>query len=368
VAAAMTVPTEHPDATTPAAPPPAPPPRRSRWRRITGLMLKGILAFVLLLLIGWTWLAVLYTDLSVDSPRTLRAALLALIALASLIFVKPRKWGVAVVLLIFVGVVAWFLTRPAQQERDWAPEYSRAPSATLEANRLTVHNIRNFDYRSETDFTPQWYDHTYDLSKLKSFDYILSYWGPTLIAHGMVAFNFEGDRPLAISVETRREKHESYSAVQGFFRQYELTYVFADERDVLRLRTNYRGEDVYVYRTRLSQALCHEFLLDYVKTANRLAQKPDWYNAGTSNCSTNILGHLAPHDPRQRFSIWILLNGRSAQHAHELGGLDQGRSFEELKKVSHINAAAQAADRDPDFSARIRAGIPEPTAPPTSPP
>jgi hypothetical protein len=350
-------------------PPPAPPPRKPLWRRLTAWLLKGLLVIVLLVVIGWSWLAVLYTDLSVNSPRTLRAAAVAIIALASLIFIRPRRWGVAVVIVLFLGVVVWFLTRPPRSDRDWAPEYVRVPSATLEGDRLTIHDVRNFDYRGETDFTPQWYDHTYDLSKLKSVDYLLSYWGPKAIAHGMVAFEFDGDRPLAISVETRREKHESYSAVQGFFRQYELIYIFADERDLLRLRTNFRGEDVYLYRTRMSPKLGREFLLDYIATANRLAQKPDWYNAGTSNCSTNILGHLTPHDARAKFSIWILLNGYSAQNMYDRGGLDQGRSFAELKKVSHINAAAKAtAHGDADFSARIRAGIPEPVAGPASRP
>ena len=343
--------------------PTAPPPRKRLWRRVILGLFNTLLVVVLLGLIGWSSLAVFYTDLSIRPPRTIAAAACAVLALASLIFIRPRKWGVAVVLLIFLGVLTWFLTRPPLNDREWAPEYTRTPSATLEGDRLTVHNVRNFEYRGETDFTPQWYDHTYDLSKLKSVDYILSYWGPTAVAHGMVSFEFEDDRPLAVSIETRREKHETYSAVEGFFRQYELIYIFADERDVLRLRTNFRNEDVYLYRTRFTPELGRTFLLDYVATANRLAREPDWYNAGTSNCSTNILGHLKPHDPRAKFSIWILANGYSAQHAHQNGGLDQGRSFEELKKLAHINAAAQAADRDPQFSARIRAGIPEPVAP-----
>src|SRR5262249_21904081 len=155
---------------------------------------------------------------------------------------------------------------------------------------------------------PAYYDKTFDLSKLKSVDYILSYWSSPAICHTILAFGFDGDEYVDISIETRKEKGEQYSAVQGFFRQYELIYIIADERDVLRVRTDFRNEDVYIYRTRISPEHGREMLLDYLKTANQLAEHPQFYNALTTNCTTSILPHIQVFDPTARLSPSLILN------------------------------------------------------------
>lgn len=167
--------------------------------------------------------------------------------------------------------------------------------ATINGEHVAIHNIRNFDYRSETDFTPRYYDKTFDLNKLDSVDIIASYWVGEAIAHIIVSFGFAGTDFLAVSIETRRERNESYSPIAGFFKQYELFYVVADERDLLRLRTNYRKdppEDVYLYRIRPGpSANRRRFFLDYVREINSLAQKPEFYSTLTTNCTTSVLTH-----------------------------------------------------------------------------
>ena len=130
------------------------------------------------------------------------------------------------------------------------PKYKAGP---INGDLVTIHNIRNFDYRTETDFTPRYYTKTFDLREVDSVDVIASYWMGDAIAHIFLSFGFSGKDFIAISIETRRQRHQSYSTVAGFFKQYELFYVVADERDLIRLRTNYRKdppEDVYIYRTR----------------------------------------------------------------------------------------------------------------------
>jgi hypothetical protein len=270
-------------------------------------------------------------------------------------------------LLVFFGafllLVAWWSTIPPRQDRDWAPEYARLPYATINGDQVTIHNIRNFDYRTETDFTPRYYGKTFDLRQLDSVDVIASYWMGDAIAHIFLSFGFAGKDFLAISIETRRERHETYSTVAGFFKQYELFYVVADERDLIGLRTNYRKdppEDVYLYRTHAPPDNARRLFLDYIREINSLADKPEFYNALTTNCTTSILTHTRVNQGGLPLSWKVLLSGYIPQYLYERAGIDTSLPFPELKRRSQINAAAQAANNAPDFSQRIRIGLPTP--------
>ena len=169
-------------------------------------------------------------------------ALFGMAALAALFVRRGRRPALAVFLAAVIALLGWWSTIEPSNERDWTPDVARLPRAELDGELVTVRNIRNFDYRSETDFTPRYYDKTFDLRRLESVDLFAVYWMGPHIAHTILSFGFAGGDHLAVSIETRKEKHESYSALGGFFRQYELIYVVADERDVIRLRTNYRKD------------------------------------------------------------------------------------------------------------------------------
>jgi hypothetical protein len=200
---------------------------------------------------AWGALALYYSDLP-DSVPSLTARGFAVFGAAVLAwyFFAKRSWRPLIVFaIVFPLLLSYWSTIEPKQDRDWAPEYARLAYATINGDQVTVHNIRNFDYRTETDFTPRYYDKTFDLNKLDSVDIIASYWAGDTIAHIIVSFGFAGTDFLAVSIETRRERNESYSPIAGFFKQYELFYVVADERDLLRLRTNYRKdppENVYL--------------------------------------------------------------------------------------------------------------------------
>ena len=345
----------------------APPASSGRWRRWLRWIVKAlglfVLAVVLLGITTWAMLALYYADLSGGgTPRRVTTAIFAIVAIATVIFVRPRRYGVAILLLMFGAVLTWFLLLKPSNTRDWLPDVAEVVSVEITGDRMTVHNVRNFDYRSETDYTPRWEDRTYDLNTIRGVDLMLVYWGSPSIAHAMVSFEFEGDQHLAVSIETRKEKSESYSAVQGFFRQYELYYVFADERDVVRVRTHFRNEDVYLYHTNVSPAHAKALLLTYAQHANALAKRPQFYNALTSNCATNVVAHLRESNPSTlaRVNWEILLSGHAARRAYRNGRLDTSMPFDELQARSHINAAARAADNDPNFAKAIRIGLPRP--------
>ncbi len=220
--------------------------------------------------------------------------------------------------------------------------------------------MRNFEYRSETDYTQRWEERSYDLSKLEGADFFLSYWGSPWIAHTIMSWAFSDGQHLAISLETRKEQGEAYSAALGFFRQFELYYVVADELDLIRVRTNYREEDVYLYRLNTPLETAREVLLDYLAEINRLARNPRWYNAATHNCTTTIRHHVqqvAPENPRD----WrILVNGRIDELGYERGTIDTSLPFAELRRRSAITARGKVASPE-QFSARIREGLPIPT-------
>ena len=263
----------------------------------------------------------------------------------------------------FGSLVVLFLRIPASNDRDWQPEVAKTPYATINGELITIHNVRNFDYRTETDFTPHWERRTYDLSKLDSADIIAVYWAGKAIAHVMVSFGFAGKDYLTVSIETRKEKGESYSTLAGFFRQYELYYVVADERDVIRVRTTYRQpqEDVYVYRTRTPLKNIRRIFLDYIKSINELRERPSYYNTLTTNCTTGILMHTRMNPESPPLSWKVLLSGYVPDYLYDLGRIDTSRPFAELEKLSHVNPRAHAAGKDASFSQRIRDGLPRPS-------
>ena len=331
-----------------------PPSRPARLLMLIGRFLFWVL---FLIMIGWAVMAIYYSNLP-PNVRLSAAVLFGLVSLAVLLFVRPRRRGVLVFLAAFALLVAWWLKIPPSNDRDWQPDVAVLPWATINGNQVTIHNIRNCDYRSETDYTVRHYDKTFDLAKLRSADLFIVYWGSPYIAHTMFSFDFTGGDYVCFSIETRKEKGEEYSAIKGFFKQYELTYIVADERDVVRLRTNYRGEDVYLYRLKAAPELARKVFLSYLREVNLIHDNPEWYNAMTSNCTTNIRGHMEPYTSKARFDWRILVNGYVDEMAYERGTLDQSLTFPELKRKSYINWDAVSADDDKNFSKDIRQGLP----------
>jgi len=327
--------------------------------------LGGLILFTILItMMTWGTLAIYYSYLPVPL-RYAGAGFFAAASVAVLLFVRPRRKGIGVFCGLFAVVLIGWLSMEPSNDRNWQPDVSRLPYVTEAGDTITVHNIRNCDYRTETDYTAQYYDKRFALSGLRSIDLFLSDWGLKTIVHTIISFGFEDGSYLSISIETRKEMGEEYSSLRGFFRQYELIYVVADERDLIRLRTNLRqGETVYLYRLGGSSLeVARQILLDYIRYINHLKETPEWYNALTGNCTTEIRGHTRPYAGKVRWDWRILANGYIDELAYELGAVDTSLPFRELKARSIINERARAADRDPAFSKRIRQGIPGMDAP-----
>ena len=321
--------------------------------RVLGL---AVLGCALLLLTLWA-AAALYFDVRAPWLRVPLAAIYGLGMLAVWVWVR-RPWKLAVTAVAFTLVLTWWLSLRPSNDRDWLPDHAVLPWAEISGNRATLHNIRHCAYRTETDFDVHYHDKSFDLDQLRSLDLFLVYWGSPLIAHTMVSFGFADGDYVCISIETRKEKGEGYSAVKGLFRQFELIYVVADERDAVRLRTDYRqGEDVYLYRLAISPEQTGVRFLEYVRRINELHARAEWYNAVTANCATSI---RVQHDAARR-APWdwrMLANGKADELLYARGVLDRSLPLAELKRRSLINERARAADDDKDFSRRIRAGLP----------
>ena len=319
------------------------------WITIPPITLWGIGALYFSPLLPVQWRALAATSYAVATISAF--ALLA----------YPGSTALAA-LAIFAILVISFRRIPASNDRDWQPEVAFTPHAEINGDLVTIHGVRNFDYRSKTDFTPRWEDRTYDLGKLDSADLIAVYWAGKAIAHMMVSFGFGGKNYLAVSIETRKGKSASYSTLAGFFRKYELYYVIADERDVIRVRTTYRQpqEDVYIYRINGPVENFRRVFLAYLKSINELRDRPVFYNTLTTNCTTSILLHTRMNPESPPLSWKILLSGYLPDYLYDLGRLDTRLPFAQLEKVSRVNERAHDADNDPAFSQRIRQGLPVP--------
>jgi len=316
-----------------------------------------IVRFFLLAMAGWGTFAILYSNL----PAPLRPWTAALFCVGSLVALVGRYSSLRSrlgFLAVFAAVLVWWLFMPPSNSRNWQPDVAVLPWAEIQGSRVIIHNIRNCDYRSETDYTVHHYDRTFDLSKLKSVDLALVYWGLPYIAHTMLSFEFDGDGIVTFSVETRKEIGEEYSNFKGFFRQYELTYVVADERDLIGLRANYRHEQVYLYRLHESADLARRVFLDYLQKVNSLKEQPQWYNALTGNCTTSFRISKAPYNPDTNLDWRLIANGFIDEMLYEVGAIDTSMPFPELKKRSLINERARMVDKSPDFSRLIRIGLP----------
>lgn len=265
--------------------------------------------------------------------------------------------------MVFVGLLSWWNTFQPSHDRDWIPELARLPEITREGDKLTVTNLRNFRWRTEADYDQRWETRSFDLTKIEGADLFLSYWSGEAIAHLLLSFIFSDAPPLTFSIEVRREKGEEWSSLAGFFRIYEMAYVAADERDIVGLRTHARGEDTRLFRLATSPAQARDLLLAYANDVNRLAKQPRWYNTITTNCTTvvyHLVGTVAPGwtfslplDPR------VILSGYLPGYLQRIGAVRTDLPLDELVRLGRISERARTLSLDdPDFSKKIREGVP----------
>ncbi len=265
--------------------------------------------------------------------------------------------GLGAFALVFTAFLIWWCLIPPRSDRSWADDVARLATGTIDGNLVTLHDVRNFEWRSATDFTERWEARSYDLNEIESVDMIMSYWRGPSIAHMLVSFGFEDGAHVVFSVEIRRKRGEAFSELGGFFKQFELSIIAADEADIIRVRTNVRGEDDYLYRISLSREHMRSLFIAYVQQANGLIKVPRFYNTVTVNCTTLVYHMMKRIVGRLPFDYRVVFTGYLPEYVYQVGGLDQRYPLQELRERGRITERAKHANQS-EFSTEIRRGIP----------
>ncbi len=310
----------------------------------------------------WAALALWYRFPAPEPFNGVVAGLVGLFGLFTVaaLFSRLRLPMLVAYAIAFGALLLWWNSIKPPAQGDWAPEVARQVTGTIDGDTLTLTDLRDFEWHSATDFTPRWATRTYDLSKLRTLDLFMSYWAGPEMAHVILSFGFEGGDYLAWSIEVRRGVAGKFSPIGDLFKSNPLVIVAADERDVVGVRSNFRKEDVQLYRLRVPPQAAKVLLLEYVEDSNELAAKPRFYNSLTTNCTTTIFKMIRAVGDALPFDWRLIVNGYLPDYVYDRGALTDGLSLEALRAASHIDARAQAAGLSPDFSRLIRVGVPSP--------
>jgi hypothetical protein len=309
------------------------------------------------LLIVWATLAIYYSNLPWGGARLGLAIAFAAFAIWGLWLSRRRNMPAAVAVL-FLGVVVWWLSIAPSHDREWRPEVAVMPRAFIEGDRVRLTGVRNFDYRTRSDFTVNHEEREVQLSHLIALDFYVSYFMEGPVGHTFLSFIFDNAPPLSISIETRPEVGEGFAPIASMFKQFELIYVVGSERDLVGVRTNHRREPTYLYRLNTSAEDARRLLLVYLQRINELADRPEFYHLLTNSCTINIVRYANAAGRVGHLDIRHVLNGLADSYLYRSGRVDTTLPFDELRQRSLINEAAQAADGASDFSQRIRAALP----------
>jgi hypothetical protein len=322
--------------------------------------MRALVALLVGALALWGGLALWYQVARGRRLKLLAVALWTLFSMTMLLTLSGSRWvfGTAAFALAFCALLFWWRRLMPSNDRPWADDVAQMSNGTVLASRVVLHNVRNFDWRSQTDYTQRWETRSYDLQRLDSLDMITSYWTIRAIAHVLISFGFDDGEHVVFSVEIRREKNQRFSMIGGFFKEFALSILAADERDVIRLRTNVRGEDDYLYRLQLPAPAMRSLFLAYIAQANSLIRSPRFYNTLTVNCTTLIYQMLQQIIGKLPLDLRLLFSGYLAAYVYRIGGLDRRFTLEQLRSIGRITDRAQCADRSPTFSADIRQGVP----------
>ena len=330
------------------------------WFSKPFVWLLAVIAFLLrVLLLVLATLAIYYSNLPWGWLRlSLALAFLAFGIWALWLTRRPRMFLSFAGL--FLGVVVWWICIRPSHDRNWRPEVSVMPRITIDGDHVRITGFRNFEYRSTNDFDVRYEEREFLLSHLTSLDFFVSYWKKGPVAHTFLSCDFDNALPLCISIETRPEVGEGFDPIASLFKQFELIYVVGDERDIVGVRTNYRKEDVYLYRIQTSPENARRLLLVYINRINKLADHPEFYHLLSNSCTINIVRYANKAGRIGRFDLRHLVNGFIDSYIYSAGLVDNTLPFDELRRRSRINEAAEAADDASDFSQRIRASLPLP--------
>jgi hypothetical protein len=326
--------------------------RVDRWLAVVAaILLHGFLALAL----AWGICAIHFLGL-----HWLWSAAFAAVGIWSL-WLARSKAARFVFPIAFIGVAMMTSSIRPSHDRHWRREVAVMPRAIINGDQVRLLGVRDFIYRQgQNDFTPHYENRDVSMSHLTGVDFFISYWMPGPVAHTFVSFVFDDAPPLSVSIEARPEEHEGYSPLGSLFNQFELIYVVGEERDLVGVRTNHRGEDVFLYRVRMSPEFARELFLVYLSRINELAERPEFYHLLANSCTVNIVRYAGVAYTPLPFDIRFYLNGLSDRFLYRTGRLQAGVPFQELRRRAHINELARAAGSEVEFSEAIRSTLPAP--------
>ena len=328
--------------------------------------MKSILRLVIYLIsaiiFGWAVLVLYFSPLLLESLRKYGVLFYCVFFLLSICGGKLRSACRGLFLVSTLLIIYGWISLTPSTERNWAPEYRIMPSFEFDGDNVTIRNIRRFHYLSAKDSIPEYYDKTVKVSELSGLDILASYWAGKSIAHIMISFAFNETDFIAISIETRREANEEYSTVAGFFRNFELMYVVADERDLIGVRTTYRDppESVYLLRTNMALSTARRFFLDYANAINQLSTNPEFYNTILTNCTSQVFFHTRVTENKLPYNWKLFLSGYVPDYLFDIHALAPGYALDQLLELGKVNERAVQAGNSDDFSIQIRKGVPKP--------
>ena len=325
--------------------------------RVFSWLIRPARFFFRVALVLWATLAIYYSNLPWPLLRlSLSVALLGFSIWA--LWLTRRRWMSLAFAALFVGVLIWWISIKLSHDREWRPEVAVMPEAIIDGDNVRITGCRDFEYRSRDDFTVQYIEREVSLSHLTSLDFFVSYWKQGPVGHTFLSFIFDNAPPLCISIETRPEVGEGFAPIASLFKQFELIYVIGNERDIVGVRTSYRDEDVYLYRLNSSPENVRRLFLVYLERINELAAQAEFYHLLSNSCTVNIVRYANAAGRVGRWDFRHFLNGFIDGYLYATGRVDTTLPFEELRRRSHINEVAQAAENATDFSERIRASLP----------
>ncbi len=322
-----------------------------------GWFLRALGYFCGFLLLAWATLAINFSNLPWPWLRlALAAAFAAFGAWALWITRRPRMpWVFGG---LFLVVCAWWATILPQQDREWRKDVAVLPHVRIDGDRVRISNVRHFDYRSRSDFTIRYEEREVSLAHLTGVDFFVSFWMEGPIGHTFLSFVFDNAPPLSVSIETRPEVGEGYSPIASMFKQYELIYVVGDERDLVRLRSNYRDEEVFLYHLRISREAARRLFLVYMDRINELDDHAEWYHLLSNSCTINIVRYANVAGRVGGLDFRHVLNGLIDRYFYNTGLVNTTLGFEELRRRSNITQVSKSAGNGDDYSERIRANLP----------
>jgi hypothetical protein len=330
-------------------------PRRETgwWRKLPRRLVRGVWFLLRVLALAWATLAIHYSTLPWDALRLGLAMAFAAFGVYALWLTRRPRVRWAFVALYMALLVGWSFVRPSH-DREWRADVAVMPRAVVDGDRVRITGVRDFDYRSRDDFTVRYKEREVSLSGLTGLDFFISYWKPGPIGHTFVSFVFDDGPPLTVSIETRPEAHEGYDPLASMFRKYELIYVVGEERDLVGVRTNFRGEDVYLYHLRVPAEAARRLFEVYIERINELADRAEFYHLLSNSCTVNIVRYANVAGRIGAIDLRHYLNGWIDRYFYDVRLLDARFPFAELRRRSRVDAGVAASVETVEFSRSIR--------------